>query len=170
MSESYVGEIRIWPVSRAPSGWMFCDGSLLAIAEYDVLFALIGTTYGGDGETTFAIPDLRGRVPMHAGVSPHGTYVVGQIGGSESVTLTTNQIPAHSHQLLARAEAATSSDPTGRVLGTAAFDAYTSSDNPLVNLGSALAANGGGQPHPTQGPSLAVNFIISLFGIFPSQS
>ena len=170
MAEAFLGEIRMFGGSFAPVGWAVCNGALLAISQYDALYALIGTTYGGDGVTTFGLPDLRGRVPIHQGTSSLGTYTVGQIGGTEAVTLTTNQIPAHTHAFLGRAAAANSSDPTGRVLGTAQFDAYTASDNTPVNLASdAVAITGGSQPHDTMGPYLAINYIICLEGYFPSQ-
>ena len=170
MADPFLGEIRMFGGNFAPVGWAICNGALLPISIYDALYALLGTTYGGDGITTFALPDLRGRVPIHQGTNPYGTFTLGEVGGTESVTLTTNQIPAHTHAFLGRAAAANSSDPTGRVLGTAQFDAYTASDNATVSLASgAVGITGSSLPHDTMGPYLAINYIIALEGIFPSQ-
>jgi len=150
----------------APLGWALCDGSLLSISENETLFALIGTTYGGDGQTTFALPDLRGRVPMHMG----GTFVQGQAAGVETVTLTVAQIPAHSHAMLATNDIPTQTSPQSNVTGQAAAKIYRVG-NPSVFLNpQALGAIGGSQPHDNVQPFLCVNFIISLFGIFPSQN
>jgi microcystin-dependent protein len=167
MSNPYVGEVRLFGGNFAPAGWAFCDGSLLPISEYDVLFNLIGTTYGGDGQTTFALPDLRGRLPVHQGAS----YVIGQAGGVESVALSVNQLPAHTH-----AAAASASAGTGPAPGNAIW-AATSTDplyGPGPATGSAMAPAvqpvGGGQPHDNLMPYLCVSFIICLFGIYPSPS
>lgn len=168
MGTPYIGEIRMFGGNFAPAGWAFCNGQLLAIAENDALFALIGTTYGGDGEQTFALPDLRGRLPLHITTG----YPLGQAGGSESVTLTLNQIPNHSHIPQASSQAGGASDPTGNVWAGSSLNQFTT-DVPTVpgsmNSG-AIAAAGGGQPHENMMPYLTVSFIISLFGIFPSQS
>jgi len=156
----------------APRGWLFCDGSLLSIADNDVLFNLLGTTYGGDGMQTFALPDLRGRVPVHQGASPQGSqYVPGQLGGSETVTLTVAQLPNHSHALLGSAQAATTTAPGGQVLASVGGGQVYLNDTPTTALGaSSVGAAGGSQPHDNRMPFLGINYIISLFGIYPSQT
>ena len=166
MSTPYIGEIRIFAGNYAPQGWAFCDGSLLSISEFDTLFNLIGTTYGGDGQTTFALPDLRGRIPVHQGAG----FVLGQSGGAEAVTLTTAQLPAHTHLPQAQSTPATSRAPGGNVWAVTAATRY--SPAPLASTldAGAIQAAGGGQPHDNLMPGLCVNFIISLFGIFPSQN
>jgi microcystin-dependent protein len=166
MAQPYVGEIRMFAGNFAPAGWMFCEGQLLPISEYETLFTLIGTTYGGDGQSTFGLPDLRGRLPVHAGQN----YVFGQLGGSESNTLTTSQVPNHTHQLLASSQNALSSNATGAVLGqTTSFDVYRVAAANTTLAPSTLTTAGGSQPHMNFQPYLCVDFIISLFGIFPSQ-
>jgi microcystin-dependent protein len=170
MANPFVGEIRIFAGNFPPQGWAFCDGNLLPIAQYEVLFNLIGTTYGGDGQTTFALPDLRGRVPVHQG----SAHVVGQIGGSETVTLQPRNIPVHSHAMLASTIAVSpGAGPTG-VLGTSTAAAFygpaTGNSLPTVMAADAVTPAGSGQPHSNMAPFLAVTFIISLFGIFPSQA
>lgn len=167
MAQPYVGEIRMFAGNFAPAGWMFCDGSLLPISENETLFNLIGTTYGGDGQVTFALPDLRGRTPVHQG----NTFVLGQTGGAEEVTLTVNQIPAHNHPLLASTGPATSNTPIGTVTAeTTAINLYIE-DVTNANLNaSAVSSTGGSQPHTNFQPYLCISFIISLFGIFPSQT
>lgn len=153
----------------APAGWMFCHGQLLPISENETLFQLIGTTYGGDGQSTFALPDLRGRLPIHQG----NQYVLGEQGGTESVTLTISQIPAHTHSMLGSTDAATSSLPQNTHFGrVSSFDGYTQEiSNGLTNLSPlSVSATGGSQPHDNMMPFLCVSFIISLFGIFPSQT
>ncbi len=168
MSTPYVGEIRLAGFNFAPVGWAFCDGSLLSIAENDVLFNLIGTTYGGDGQTTFALPDLRGRVPMHQSSG----HVLGEKSGAETVTLTTAQLPSHTHLPQADANTSTSSDPTGHIWAQAQaarpYVAGTSANTPMN--AAAMGSTGGSQPHDNMLPFVAVNFIISLFGIYPSQN
>ena len=169
MGQPYIGEIRMFGGNFAPAGWAFCDGQLLPIAENDALFALIGTTYGGDGQTTFALPDLRGRIPVHEGPG----YLQGQLSGVESVTLSVGQIPAHSHPLLGSSDNATTTSPAGNVPGTSAevtvFPYGT--DNPPTTLATqSVSPVGGSQPHDNFQPYLCVNFIISLFGIFPTQN
>jgi microcystin-dependent protein len=169
MAQPYIGEIRMFAGNFAPSGWMFCDGALLAIAENDVLFNLIGTTYGGDGQTTFALPDLRGRIPLHQG----NGVILAETGGAEEVTLTVNQIPAHTHPLLASADLASSPDPAGNVLTqsrTAGVDLYLE-DTPNTTLAAnSVGPVGGSQPHTNLQPYLCINFIISLFGIYPNPT
>jgi microcystin-dependent protein len=172
MSDPFIGEIRMFGGSFEPVGWAFCDGRLLAISENDALFNLIGTTYGGDGQTTFALPDLRGRAPLHQGQSS-GTqnYVIGEIGGVEVVTLTTQQIPVHNHSFVATTAAATATSPNGNIMATSpTIESYV-----LDVAGPQLAANaitgvGGSQPHENMMPFLCINYIISLFGVFPSQT
>jgi microcystin-dependent protein len=169
MAQPYVGEIRMFAGNFAPAGWQFCEGQLLPISENETLFNLIGTTYGGDGRQTFALPDLRGRLPIHYS----GTYSLAATGGVEQVTLTTNQIPAHSHPLLASSNTATSSSPTGNVVAasTGATVSPYGTDAPVTNLNpQSVSTVGGNQPHDNFQPYLCVDFIISLFGIFPSPN
>jgi microcystin-dependent protein len=166
MAQPYVGEIRMFGGSFAPAGWMFCDGQLLPISENETLFQLIGTTYGGDGESTFALPDLRGRVPVHQGSG----FVLAETGGVETVTLTVNQIPNHSHVLLASSGLATSKSPVGAVGAVAQGDLYTTSFTGVNMAAGAITPVGGSQPHDNMQPYLCISFIISLFGIFPSQT
>jgi microcystin-dependent protein len=165
MSQPFVGEIRMFPGNFAPQGWAFCDGSLLAIDQNTVLFELIGTTYGGDGQQTFALPDLRGRVPVHQG----NGFVIGQSGGSEIVTLTVSQLPAHSHVPQAN-NAGGSDNPSGNVWAKTNAKAYSNQAPNAAMNAAALGSVGGGQPHDNLMPFLTVNFILSLFGIFPSQN
>ncbi|MGY4575323.1 phage tail protein [Bradyrhizobium pachyrhizi] len=173
MSESFVGEIRMFGGSFAPVGWNFCDGSLLAISQYDALFTLIGTTYGGDGQSTFAVPDLRGRLPIHAGTAGSGTtYVMGQTGGVENVTLTTQTIPQHSHAFIAAKQTGTGSNPQGNILDqtTGTIAMYIDGQPPDGPMASGMLTNTGGNlPHSNLQPLLCITFIISLYGIFPSQ-
>ena len=151
----------------APAGWMFCEGQLLPISEYETLFNLIGTTYGGDGQSTFALPDLRGRLPLHMGNS----FVLAETGGVETVTLTVNQLPAHSHPLLASTAIASDTSVTGNVPAqTSTFDLFQSSPPTAAMAANSIASTGGSQPHDNFQPYLCVDFIISLFGIFPSQT
>jgi microcystin-dependent protein len=170
MSQPFVGEIRQFAGNFAPSGWSFCDGSLQSIAQNDVLFNLIGTTYGGDGQTTFALPDLRGRFPIHIGTGAGATYVMGQAAGAETVTLTTGQIPAHSHTAAASSVGG-SDNPSGNYWGTATAKPYAvNSPVPtlVMNPGGVLNA-GSSQSHDNMIPFLAISYIISFFGIYPSQ-
>lgn len=152
----------------APAGWQFCHGQLLAISENEVLFYLIGTTYGGDGESTFGLPDLRGRIPIHQGAG----FVLAATGGAERVTLTQNQMPAHGHALMASADPAqATAGPNGGLLAASGDTLLYSSAAPgLAMHPAAVAATGGSQPHENLAPYLCVSFIISLFGIFPSPS
>jgi microcystin-dependent protein len=166
MSTPFVGEIRLFGGNFAPNGWAFCDGQLLAIADNDVLFQLIGTTFGGDGQSNFALPDLRGRVPVHQGA----TFVLGASGGQEQVTLTTAQMPAHAHPLSASAADGTSADPANATFAENDARSYSGTTPTTTLHASSLATSGGGQPHDNRMPYLALNFIISLFGIFPSQN
>jgi microcystin-dependent protein len=167
VAQPYVGEIRMFAGNFAPAGWMFCEGQLLPISNFDTLFNLIGTTYGGDGRSTFALPDLRGRVPIHFGSG----FTFAETGGVETVTLTVAQIPGHSHALLAAINQANSQDPTNRVLAKPDKQLYradASGGTPLAS--QSVSFTGGNQPHNNFQPYLCVNFILSLFGIFPSQT
>jgi microcystin-dependent protein len=151
----------------APAGWMFCDGSLLPISEYETLFNLIGTTYGGDGQSTFALPDLRGRLPIHQG----NGFSLAQSGGVETVTLTVNQIPGHSHPFLCSTSPGASRDPTKNSLATVIAGSIYVQQPPTAALAAqSILATGGSQPHDNFQPYLCVSFIISLFGVFPSQT
>jgi microcystin-dependent protein len=173
MAQPYVGELRMFAGNFAPAGWQFCDGSLLPISENETLFQLIGTTYGGDGQSTFAVPDLRGRVPVHMGTGPGlSTRIIGETGGAESITLTVTQMPAHTHPMLASANTANTTSPQNAVLARTASNVYTTANPPTSNgnMASALSPVGGSQPHENMQPYLAVSFIISLFGIFPSPT
>ena len=172
MSEPFVGEIRMFAGNFAPRGWAFCDGQLLAVSQNDALFSLLGTIYGGDGRTTFGLPDLRGRVPVHAGQGPGlSNYRLGASGGAESVTLTTNQLPSHSHPLQATDNLGTTPNPSGNVLAkSTTIDAYFP-DTPSTALNNNSITNvGGSQSHTNLMPFLCVHFIIALFGIYPSRS
>src|SRR5689334_17773890 len=164
MAQPYVGEIRMFAGNFAPAGWMFCEGQLLPISENETLFQLIGTTYGGDGQSTFALPDLRGRIPLHFG----NGFTLAETGGVETVTLTVSQIPSHSHPFLASADPATTLNPQDNVLGTpATATPYIASIPPNASLTpQSVSSVGGSQPHNNFQPYLCVDFIISLFGIF----
>ena len=163
----YVGEIRIFAGSFAPAGWMFCEGQVLPISENETLFQLIGTTYGGDGQETFALPDLRGRLPLHQG----NGFILAETGGAEEITLTVNQIPAHSHPYLASGGPGASSTPIGNVHAEQPSLNVYIQDAPSANFApTSVAPVGGSQPHTNFQPYLCVDFIISLFGIFPSQT
>ena len=167
MSSPFIGEIRMFGGNFAPAGWAFCNGALIPISENDALFNLIGTTYGGDGQSTFALPNLQSRVPIHVGPG----FAQGQTGGTETVTLTLNQIPSHSHVPQAQSAAGTAASPSNAVWANSSlgqFDNANPPDSPMDP--GALAPSGGSQPHDNMVPFLAVNFILSLFGIFPSQT
>jgi microcystin-dependent protein len=167
MSQPFVGEIRMFAGNFAPVGWLLCQGQLLPISEYDTLFTLIGTTYGGDGEETFKLPDLQGRVPIHQSSG----YPIGASGGVETVTLTTNQIPSHTHALTATTSPADDVNPTNNVLAQAStFDGYEIALPPASAMApQSIGPAGNNQPHENMQPYLCVNFIISLYGIFPQQ-
>lgn len=167
MSQPYIGEIRMFAGNFAINGWAFCDGSLLPISNYDTLFSLLGTTYGGDGVNTFALPDLRGRVPLHFG----NGFVQGQQGGSESVTLTTTQLPVHQHGLRASANVGGASSPANAVpaQGPAGGVQIYTQDNSVQPTVTPVASVGGNQPHENRQPLLVLSFIISLGGVYPSQ-
>lgn len=167
MAQPYVGEIRMFAGNFAPAGWQFCEGQLLPISENETLFNLIGTTYGGDGQSTFALPDLRGRLPVHQG----NGFVLAETGGAEEITLTVNQIPAHSHPMLASSSTANTPNPGNNVIGASTrIDAFFA-DTPSTTMNPAIVGPvGGSQPHTNFQPYLCVDFIISLFGIFPSPT
>lgn len=166
MAQPYVGEIRMFAGNFAPAGWMFCEGQLLPISEYETLFNLIGTTYGGDGQSTFALPDLRGRIPLHFG----NGFTLAETGGVETVTLTVAQIPAHSHPMLGSTTVSTLQSPAGNVTGDTPNKIYRAGTANIVMNPNAVGSTGGSQPHNNFQPYLCVDFIISLFGIFPSQT
>lgn len=171
MATPYIGEIRMFAGNFAPAGWEFCSGQLIAIADNDVLFALIGTTYGGDGQSTFALPDLRGRVPVHFGTGGGSTYVFAQSGGVEQVTLTTQQIPVHTHNFTGTTAAGTSNNAGNNLIAASPSVDMFVGISPDVTLNAAAAgATGGSQPHTNMQPYLCINFIISMFGIFPSPN
>jgi microcystin-dependent protein len=172
MAQPYVGEIRMFGGNFNPNGWEFCNGQLLPISENEVLFQLIGTTYGGDGETTFALPNLQSRVPVHMGNNAGTNFQIGEMAGVESVTLTVNQIPNHTHPLLASLTVADDPNPGTKVLaqsrpGTNSFFEDVAANNMAA---TAITPAGGSQPHENCQPFQCVNFIISKFGIFPSQN
>ena len=166
MAQPYVGEIRMFAGNFAPAGWMFCEGQLLPISENETLFQLIGTTYGGDGQVTFALPDLRGRIPIHQG----NGFILAETGGAEAITLTVSQIPAHTHPMLASSALANSPNPQNNVVAESTERLY-SDDPPSDPMApTSISPVGGSQPHTNFQPYLCVDFIISLFGIFPSPT
>ena len=167
MAQPYVGEIRMFAGSFAPAGWMFCEGQLLPISENETLFQLIGTTYGGDGESTFQLPDLRGRLPIHQG----NGFTLAEQGGTEEITLTVNQIPTHSHPCLATTAVGTNPNPGNNILAAPGnIDLYRETAANVPMSDQAIGPVGGSQPHTNFQPYLCVEFIISLFGIFPSPT
>ena len=173
MSSPYVGEIRMFGGNFAPAGWAMCAGQLMPISQNDTLFNLIGTTYGGDGQETFGLPDLQGRMPIHAGQGPGlSNYQLGEKGGVETVTLTTQQIPVHNHAFVCSGDFAQDAQPQNGFfaqLNTGTL--YIGPGDPSKNLnGGALTIAGGSQPHDNMMPYLTITFILSLFGIFPSQT
>jgi microcystin-dependent protein len=172
MAQPYVGEIRMFAGNFAPAGWMFCEGQLLPISENETLFQLIGTTYGGDGESTFQLPNLQSRVPLHMGQGKDGvTYQLAEAAGTESETLSTQQIPLHNHAFLGSTTAATLTSPNGSVVGTSAQVDYLTIATASVAMNTnAITPVGGSQPHENCQPFLCINYIISLFGIFPSPT
>lgn len=167
MSQPFIGEIRIFAGNFAPAGWALCDGQSLAIAENDALFTLIGTTYGGDGQATFRVPDLRGRLPMHQG----NARTIGEAFGSQAATLTVAQIPSHTHAPACSSEIGNQASPVDNVWAPASTgDKLYTSVSPVVAMNAqSLAAAGGAQPHDNMMPFLGLSFIISLFGIFPPR-
>jgi microcystin-dependent protein len=167
MSEPFLAEIRIVGFNFAPRGWAFCDGQILPINQNQSLYSLLGTTYGGDGRTTFALPDLRGRVPIHVS----SQYREGQRSGSETVTLTREQMPSHSHEAKASSDTASTPVPTGNVLADSApGEFYQGASNLVALQQSTIGTTGGGQGHNNMQPFLALNFCIALRGLFPSRN
>lgn len=168
MSESFIGEIRMFAGNFAPADWAFCDGAILQISEYDALFSLIGTTYGGDGQATFALPDLRGRLPMHQG----NGAVIGGAGGAESVTIVPSTMAAHTHTLSASGNPGGQSTAANNVLSLSpSISLYKGPPFPVTLAPQALpGVAGGSQPHSNIQPYLCLSFIISLNGIYPSQN
>ena len=179
--EPFIGQICLFGFNFAPRGWAFCDGSLLSISQNSALFALLGTYYGGDGQTTFGLPDLRGRVVLAQGQGPGlGAYVIGEKAGSENVTLLGNQIPAHNHSLTGSGNAATANTLSGNVLAlpngsnpvsgdAVTVNAYASANNPVTADPSAIGMAGGGLPVPVMQPFLVLNYCIAVEGVFPSR-
>jgi microcystin-dependent protein len=177
MGSPYIGEIRMFAGNFAPANWAFCNGALIAISQNEALFQLIGTTYGGDGQSTFALPNLQSRVPIHMGSNPvAGTYVLGALGGLENVTLTANQVGSHNHTLNAVGSGASVQSPTNALPGVSTSSQagtlqYGTGSGSLTTLAPAsIGGNVGGQPHANIQPYLTISFIISLFGIFPTQN
>lgn len=168
----YVGEIRMFAGNFAPNGWMFCEGQTLPISENEVLFQLIGTTYGGDGEETFNLPNLASRVPIHMGTGPDGTtYQIGEMAGTEQETLTTQQIPVHTHALIGSSSNGTEAVATGGLPATSTtLQPYVQETPSAAFANTSITPAGGSQPHENTQPFLCINFIISLFGVFPSQT
>ena len=173
MAQPYVGEIRLFAGTFNPAGWAMCNGQLLPISENETLFQLIGTTYGGDGQSTFALPNLQSRIPLHIGTGAGVTYILGETGGVETVTLTTQQIPIHTHPLLVSQDPGTGTNPAGAVAGALSpvsiYKANLAAPNIPMNAQS-ITPIGGSQPHENMQPFLCINYIISLFGIFPSPT
>jgi microcystin-dependent protein len=178
MSTPYIGEIRMFGFGSrgAPNGWQACDGSLLPVSEYDTLYALIGTTYGGDGQVTFGVPDLRGRLPIHQGQGPGlSNYVIGQLAGTETVTVLPTQMPAHTHTAVATNSAATSLTPGTTLLpGAVTGDSFYATDltgaTAIAMSAQSTSIAGGSQPHENCMPTLTVQYCIATEGIFPSQA
>jgi microcystin-dependent protein len=171
MATPYIGEIRMVGFTFAPAGWQLCQGQLLSISNFEALFNLIGTTYGGDGQNTFALPDLRSRIPIHQGTLAGGpTYVIGEQSGTETVTITTNQMPQHNHLLNAQSANGNQPSPLGGFWAGSPLDQYATGAPTTTMSASLVGLAGGSQPHDNMPPYLCVNFAIALFGIFPSRS
>ncbi|MBZ9997833.1 phage tail protein [Mesorhizobium sp. BH1-1-4] len=173
MSQAFIGEIRMFAGNFPPNGWAFCQGQTLAISQNDTLFQLIGTTYGGDGQETFSLPNLAGRIPIHAGKGPviSQTYTIGEPGGVESVTVTTQQMPNHTHIWQGSSNIGTNPGPSGGVLATSSLlTPYVGISPDGIMANAAISPTGGSQPHDNMMPFLTISFIIALYGIFPSQS
>jgi microcystin-dependent protein len=171
VAQPYVGEIRMFAGNFAPAGWSFCEGQLLPISENETLFQLIGTTYGGDGQSTFALPDLRGRLPLHFGSGGGGSYAFAEMAGVEEVTLTTQQMPVHNHPYLANGAAGADTNPANNVVaGSPNISLFREASLGATMAPTGIGPVGGNQPHTNFQPYLCVDFIVSLFGIFPSQT
>ena len=169
MSTPYIGEIRLVGFNFAPASWAFCDGSLLSVADNAALFNLLGTTYGGDGQNTFALPNLTGRVVMHQGPGTGSTYTIGQTGGVTSVTLSANQMPLHTHAVNSRSGGGNAVTAAGNFFAPTSPPVYAVPAG-YVAMGSSVASAGGSQSHDNMQPYLVMNYIISLYGIYPSQN
>ncbi|MEW5848834.1 MAG: tail fiber protein [Myxococcota bacterium] len=170
MVEGYIGEIRLFAGNFAPQSWAFCMGQILPIAQNTALFSILGTTYGGNGQTTFALPDLRGRTAIGAGQGAGlSDYNLGQLGGAESVTLLTSELPAHTHQVSASSQAAAAAEPTNAFLAAAGSNVYSNTPNTTMNA-AMVGVTGSSQPHNNMPPYLALNYIICMFGIYPSRN
>lgn len=171
MSEPFVGEIRMFAGNFAPRGWAFCDGQLLAVSQNDALFSLLGTIYGGDGRTTFGLPDMRGRIPVHAGTGPGlSNRRLGAKGGAETVTLTTNQLASHSHSLNAATGGTAQASPVGNLPGSDRTVMYVNTNDRAGTFANPVTGfKGGSRAHTNLMPFLCVNFIVALFGIYPSR-
>lgn len=171
MSQPFIGEIKMFGGNFAIQGYALCNGQLLSISQNDALFSLIGTTYGGDGQNTFALPDLRGRLPIHQGSLLGTNFPIGQQSGSETVTLTTNQIPAHNHSMGASSDPAGTGNPTGQVpAANSTANIYSPTAAGSQTGAGSISPTGGNQPHDNMQPYLCVTFIIALFGIFPPRN
>jgi microcystin-dependent protein len=166
MSTPYIGEIRMFAGNFAPNGWMLCQGQVLPISQYDTLFQLIGTTYGGDGHTTFALPDLQGRIPVHPGPG----FTLGEKTGTETVTLNLNQLPAHTHTATGQSGAGDQGSPAGNTWAQSTLNQFSNAAADATMNPASIQAAGGSQPHENRMPYLAINFIIALFGVFPTQN
>jgi microcystin-dependent protein len=170
MGTPYVGEIRMVGFNFAPVGWAFCNGQLMPISENDTLFNLIGTTYGGDGQETFALPNLQSRIPIHAGQgSGLPNFVIGEMAGTETVTLTVPQIPSHNHAAMATSNSGNQSTPQNGIWASPGQGAYGTGTASLAMKANLIAISGGSQPHENMMPYLTINFIISLYGVYPTQ-
>ena len=170
MSEPYVAEIRLVAFNFAPRGWAFCDGQLLPIDQNQALFSLLGTTYGGNGQQTFALPDLRGRIPFHQGNLLGKAYLLGQRAGEETHTLTVSEMPAHIHTAVATSDTPAATSPAGGYWGNAGISTYSSNTPTTTMDPNTVSSVGGSQPHPNLSPYLVLNFVISLQGTFPSRN
>ena len=173
MGQPYIGEIRMFGGNFAPAGWAFCNGATMPISENDALFTLIGTTYGGDGQETFQLPNLQSRVPLHSGTAKSGTtYVIGETGGVENVTLNTQQMPTHTHPMTASLNPGIAGNAQGNIIcSSPSINLYIEGEGPdnVMNNG-VVGPVGGSQPHENLQPYLCISFIISLFGVFPTQN
>lgn len=168
--EPFVGQLMMFAGNFAPRGWAACDGQLLAVAQNDALFSLLGTIYGGDGRTTFGLPDLRGRIPVHAGTGPGlSQRRLGAKGGAEKVTLTSNQLPSHTHDLYADGGQGDSDSPSGNTLAYDNREKQYSTGAPDVSMNTGITAVGGSRSHDNMAPYLVLNYNIALFGIYPSR-
>lgn len=165
MSTPYIGEIRMFGGNFAPVGWLLCQGQLVSISEYDTLFNLIGTTYGGDGVNTFALPNLQSRIPIHQASG----YPLGMMGGVEQVTLSQSQLPVHTHSAASNTQSAGQTSPANNFWGTSSISSYSDQASTATMSPASLTPAGGSQPHDNMPPFLVINFIISLFGVYPSQ-